>query len=124
VPTVAVKPEFGLTMQEIPGYSIAQNAQPEWRASVKIIQDFNTWISVIFSLVNGVNDMALNRKFQVTPVNGKYQVQQFGGWSIWQNRGAPFDTSEEANADIDRRLELMGPTRSDNRSWAHSPGIK
>ena len=63
--------------------------------------------------------MAQNRKFQVTPVGDKFQVQQFGGWNIWQNRGKPFNTSEEANTDMQKRISEMGPVNCRGKVWAH-----
>ena len=63
--------------------------------------------------------MAKNRKFQIIPIGDKFQVQQYGGFSSWQNRGKPFNTSEEANADMQKRLDAMGPRASRGRAWAH-----
>jgi hypothetical protein len=64
--------------------------------------------------------MALNRKFTITEFSGKFQVRQYGGFStIYQNRGKPHNTYEEAEADIAARIKAMGTKRSDNRAWHH-----
>lgn len=64
--------------------------------------------------------MALNRKFTIIEINGKFQVAQYGGFTtIYQHRGKPFNTLEEAENNISERIKAMGTKRSDNRSWAH-----
>lgn len=62
--------------------------------------------------------MANCRKFKFIPLNGKFQVRQFGGMGMWQPRGELHDTEELAQADIDKRLAEFGATRSMGRSWA------
>ena len=63
--------------------------------------------------------MANLRKFKIATIDGKYQVLQYGGMGITQKRGKPFDTQEEAKADITKRIEAMGATQTKNRPWAH-----
>ena len=62
--------------------------------------------------------MANCKRFKVIPMNGKWQVRQFGGMGIWQPRGELHATEELANTDMERRLAEFAPTRSMGRKWA------